>query len=62
MLNIRITLKHIKEHCSSSDKGFYIRNIVPIIKVSWKLSIQLFNELTFTTNPLDKRFCFCHII
>jgi hypothetical protein len=60
VLDIRITLKHIEEHCSTTHKGFYVRYILPIIKVSWKLCIQLFNELTLTANPFDKRFCFPH--
>ena len=53
-------LKHIEQHCSTTHEGLNVRNILPITKVSWKLCIQLFNELTLSTNPLDKRFCFCH--
>ena len=60
MLDIRVTLKHIEEHCTTTHEGFYVRYILPITKVSWKLHIQLVNELAFASNPLDKRFCFCH--
>ena len=53
-------MQHLKEHGPATHKWLYVRYIFPITKVSWKLSIQLFNELPLTTNPFDKRFCFCH--
>lgn len=58
MLYIWIMLKHIEEHSPATNKWFYIRSILPIVKVSWKQCVQLFDELTFTANPLDKWFCF----
>ena len=60
MTDVWITLQHIEEHCSTTHKRFYVRYILPIIKVSWKLCIQLFNELTLAADPLDKRFSFSH--
>ena len=33
-------------------------HIFPIIKVSWQQRLQLFYELSFAANPLDKWFCF----
>ena len=57
VLNVRITLQHIKQHRTTTHKGFYIRNILPFIKVKWELCVQLFEKLTLSANPLDKWFC-----
>lgn len=51
-------LQHIEQHSPTAYEWFYVSRIVPIIKVSWKLHFQLFNELAFAANPFDERFCF----
>ena len=40
-------MKHIKEHCSLSHRGVYIRRILPITKVSWMLCIQFNHESAY---------------
>lgn len=60
-MNIRIPLQHIEKHGSPSYKRFNISHIIPCIKASRQLCIQLLYELCLAAHPLDKRFCFCHI-
>ncbi len=56
--DIWMLLQHIKQHSTTANEWFYVCRIVPIIKVSWKFLLQLFNELSFSTNPFDEWFCF----
>ena len=56
-LDIGVFLEHEEKHCSATNKGLYVGNILFLSKRFWKECIYGRQQLCFATSPFKEGLC-----